>query len=672
VRIAELLSRLLAVLGGLVGTGAPPAAAEPWPDEQACPLRWDRWHAPSRYLNGRRMPTIAIEHPGWVVLGRAEYRRSLVRGWWRERRRRQGRYTKYRSEQYVYERQRSRLANLRWARLAVHLPRPLRVAIVAALIPPIMGAAGANYYVAPASAGGSDANNGTSPATPKATIGAGIALTGTGDFLNLMAGNHPFFATSTTRSSVTVQNYQNDVVTITRAHSGVDWAGNAGIVCSWTGAWTNCTFRSVGAGSITISHTGTPSMAGPAPSGATYLAVGNGHINAPPGGSYAGIRIAGGSGWLISGIFVDTVFAYGINLNNSDDAVIAGCDISGTASGVWTNADNVTIQDCEIFDNGYMLRDGSEEDTGANGVQLSGASNWTITNCIIHGNWSRTGSQQFGAEGGAVEYFDIVDGTGGAIIGCTFYENHNFIETGVGSGHNVGWSGGGPNAEIAYNTIYGKNDYQDVTAGTTQALGGLSNNSNPDGSTSWLLVRALIDTDIHNNVWDVVGGSPSNAGIRTQTGGGFDGQFSGNLLRNNVFYVRLHPNGSGTPVYNFNGTGIPSGWTVRNNIIYYTFDRGTSPVMASTGTANDYTLAQGPAAAFAGVGLCQGDVWGDVNTNAAAANPDFVDPDNATMLSRNYHLLAGSPAIGAADDGGDIGAFDFSTPLLPHVTVQMG
>jgi hypothetical protein len=651
--------RFIAFLLTLIGTGANPPV--PVPIERAelsCSVRWERWQRKpaSRYLGQVQMPRIAYLTDDYVPLGRSLARRFA------HRRRRETwggipipkPFTQ--AELLARARMRTTPDVKKALRFIRYVPRRWRVYAFTLLLPVMMGAAGTHYYVDPVA--GNDGDSGLSTALAKATIGAAISACANGDFINLMGGGALVsFATSTTRSSVIVQNYNTDDAIIQATHGGSAYTNNAGIVMSFTGAWTNCTIRGNPAGgSLTIRHVGTPSMAGYTYT--NFLAVGNTNMTKATG-SYSGIRFAGGSGNTIQDLWVNNIFGYGINLNNSDGAIVQRCTISGTASGIWTNADSVTIQDNDIADNQYMLRSGSEEDTGSNGIQLSGASNWIVTNNDIHGNWSFYGSQQFGGEGGAVEYFDIVDGTGGATIGNRCWDNHGFMESGVGQGHSSGWSGGGVNAEIAYNTVFGHNDYQIETSGLTQPLGGTSAGPNAP-TTPFILIRAIRDTEIHHNTFDVDNGSADNSGIRSAAAGGFAGVQTGNIIRDNIFRVRF-----ATPVYNFNGGGLTvvAGISITNNTIYYTFDRGTGNAFASTGTANDYNLAEGPAQAFADLGLCSGDVWGDTNTNQANSDPDFVDATNPTLTLRNYHLLASSPCRGTAHDGSDRGSLGFVNPL---------
>jgi hypothetical protein len=506
-----------------------------------------------------------------------------------------------------------------------------------------------SYYVSP---GGSDANNGLTTGTPKLTIAAGVALaSSSGDIVNLMAGDYPNYVASTTRTGIFLQNYNTDAVTISYAHGGT-WATNAAKVIYISGAWTGCTIRrNPSGGSFTIRHTGTPSMTG-APSGTTYLAVGNTHSNT---GNYAGIHItSAGSGTIMEDLVIGPIFGYGVSVDSGhDDPEIRRCEIFNTCTGIRCRCDGMIIEDCEIHHNQYMGRSGSEEDFGAEGITFEGGTNWLVSGCLIYENWSEYGSQQYGAEGGCASYFNVPDGQGGTFIGNTTWNNNGFIET----GNNLpNLNAGGPNSEIAYNTIFGKNDYQDTTSGLTQPLGGTS--AGPFAARApFMLIRTLRDTDIHHNVFDVTTGSNDNAGLRTDNTGtyGANGNFTGMTIRDNIFRVRF-----ATPIYTFHGPGIGApmaGVTIHHNTIYYTFDRGTGNVFVSTGTTNDYDLSEGPAAVFAATGWCASDVWGDTNTNAANADPDFVDATNANLLLRNYHLLPGSPAIGTASDGSDRGAY---------------
>lgn len=531
-----------------------------------------------------------------------------------------------------------------------------------------------NYYASPS---GLDANAGTL-GSPKLTIAGALAVaTTSGDIVNLRAGDYAFIDTSLVRTNVKIQNYLTEAVTVSRAHGGTDWSNNAGIVMNFTGACTSCEIRrNPLGGSLTIRHTGTPSAVSQ-PGGVGYLAVGNAHL------SYSGIRVVGGTGWAFTDLVVSHIFGYGININGSNSATVLRCSISDTATGVWTSSDATTVQDCDIFDNGYMLRDGpSEEDTGANGVQLSGATNWVVVNNDVHGNWSRTGSQQFGAEGGAFETFNVPTGSAGSFVGNRCWDNHNWME----SGNNQAAScGGGVNAEVAYNVITGKGDYQGITSGTTQSAGGVAAGPNA-ASTSFILVRAIRDTWIHHNTFDVDDGASLNAGIRTTTGGTFGSDPDGyatNIVEDNAFYCRF-----GTPVHNFNGTGIPTGttangnpraWTIRNNLIRYVANRTGSSITFNgdysgnvfTGgtTPTRFNLSQGAAACFTANGNCSGDIWGDTNSNAAASDPKFVDADNATATLRDYRLNTGSAAHLAGHDASDVGAKGMYQ-TLPHLTLR--
>lgn len=543
----------------------------------------------------------------------------------------------------------------KWSRRLRPLARRIGLSAVAGLLllaPSTVAHAAGPYYI---STSGNDSTGTGTIASPWRTYGHAEPLLTNNDVVIFRVGTYPAIVASRTLSNITITNNAAEAVAFEVAH-GVDYANNAGTVLQFTNYSNLHLVRSVSGGSIVVRHTGNPQpdLTMPAPH---QIHVGNAHIN------YAGVRLISCPNSVVQDVEIGPVFSYGIAFEaGSQGSRGTRLNVHGTATDVRVRADDVTIEDSQLHDTHYMLRDGTQANTGAEGVAWDQCSNWVVSNCDIYEHWSVTGSYAYGMDGGAFDPFNIPNGGGGAVVGCRIWNNHGGYE----SGNNLpgGFNGGGPNAEIAYNTWYGRNDYQPEGA----QFGGSG-----IATTPFMLNRAMQSTDIHHNVFDIVDGASNNSGFRTDQGGtyGTNGDVRFNTIRDNIITPRFQ-----TPVYNFNATGLPAGSVIENNIIYYRVTRGTGIVFAMPGTTNDYPLhttgvgaaakgAPNSAAAHTAIidlAVCQGDIWGDNVDYTAASNPLFVDPDNATLSARDYHLTLGSPAIGTASDGGDRGAFAFSAP----------
>lgn len=493
------------------------------------------------------------------------------------------------------------------------------------------------YYV---STTGSNGNAGTI-GSPKRTLQAMWNACANTDTILMRGGTYTESAGGATldlanqgRDSVTVMNYDGEDVICEVA------SGN-------TNVWflknvSNCSFKKNTTGSFTIQHTGA-------------------HGAEVNDFTTSGIRIAlrsgesnpSISGTVIDGLVIKDIFGNGIltgytgaGFSATAGLTIQNCEISGCATGIRDkNGDGNIIQDNYIHDQNTMHQNDvtAGNDGGANGVAVDGSTGTIIRRNVISGN--HADSIDYGTDGGAVEIGNSIDTcaivVGGVGNGASWtkwgytgfgdgnvcFNNHGFLETGTSSP--TGLSNGG--MEVSYNIVMGRNDYQSGAA-----------------STPFMLLRAFINGHVHHNVFDVDDGSSGGSGLRWDQSGSYVGEITGITVEDNVFRTRFT-----TPVYNFGTLAIPSGTVVRNNAVYYASDY-TSNVIVRSGT--DYTLAD-LAAAQSSTSTFAAELWGDSNTNEPASNPDFVDCTNATLTSRDYSTVVGSPLIDAGHDGTDIGAY---------------
>lgn len=634
-----LIAFLWGLVLGLIGTGRSPVPVPIEGPDRFERVKTDRLQEPEAvcFLGDTEVRPLLLSYDGWVPVGRAVARLN-ARSTPSDRAAYKRRYDRYLKAAYeALEKRRAELhaTTVRWRRTLRLLPKVAKAAALSLLIPALIAHAATIYYASPS---GNDSTGTGSFAAPVKTISKAVDLaTSSGDVIKLRVGDYASLDSNAggqrPRDGLTIENYDGEAVTISKAHGGTA-ATNATSVIDLKG-WTNCTIRSNALGGLlTVRQTGSPAAQADG-----YLYVDN--------STTAGIRwhtasgAASNTGNTVTGVTVSHIFGIGLLFESGADHVATSNFVTDCANGMKINAgvDNVTIDANEVADIGYMIKDGPvKANTGANGVALDGATNWIATTNLLHGCWSRTGSAQYGMDGGAFEYFNVPDGQAGSISGNWGWDNHGSMET----GNNIpNANGGGVNATFDHNLFFGRGDFQ-------------AQGSNPGGgpTTPYILIRAMRDTPIHHNTWDHSDGGPSG-GIRFDHSGQYatNGNITGNTIRDNILHLRYS-----ATAYQFGSLAIPAGTAIDHNIVYYNFDRGTNNVLTSA--AGNFNLTQ-LAAAQAATGLLASELWGDLNTNTAAANPLFVDPDNATLLSRNYHIQSASPARGTASDASDRGALPF-------------
>lgn len=305
---------------------------------------------------------------------------------------------------------------------------------------------GTTYYV---SAVGSNANNGTSSATPWATIAKVNSTT-------LVAGDTVLFR-------------KGDTFT------------DAGLVCDNNGTSVNrITYGAYGTGALPIiSGGGTDTTVGtrtPVRVDANYVTVDS---LCTKWSSYAGIDLYG------------------------TDARVTNCLITRNATGLQANgAAARAFVDHNAFDtnNIIIVGPGTNDDYGAQGLALGSANAEVSYNTFL--NHYNTGSPDYGVDGAAIEVFgatnanvhhnssvgDLIFAELGADAtdGCVFHHNVMYSTRAAAGGinvHGVGSFGGVTGTKFLHNTIV-------LTA--TDSVG--------------LAIDGTVDLELRNNIFQVSGG----------------------------------------------------------------------------------------------------------------------------------------------------------------------
>jgi len=115
----------------------------------------------------------------------------------------------------------------------------------------------------------------------------------------------------------------------------------------------------------------------------------------------------------------------------TNNVIVQNCSISKTGLGVFIVGSNNTVDHTDIFNTRMIVNThGGNDDYGANGVIISGASN-TVSYCNILECWAI--SYDFGFDGGNIELFG--DGTNSNLIThCRLEGSNGNLEVGSGSG----------------------------------------------------------------------------------------------------------------------------------------------------------------------------------------------------------------------------------------------
>ena len=273
-------------------------------------------------------------------------------------------------------------------------------------------------------------------------------------------------------------------------------------------------------------------------------------------------------------------------------------------------------------------------DVGGEAVVFAkGARNVAAWSNDIHDNYDdRLGTRDYNIDGTGMDPYAMSANSWNVFAWNTSHDNHAWIESGTDANHlSAGNTNGGL---IVYrNYIYGNIDYNNLSP-----INPLASPTAP-----WMLLRAAPDWVIRHNTFYItngpaVGSGSNRGGIRFRTGGTYGGTRENITILDNLFVTTVD-----SRAYDYTTIGsFPAGHVNDYNLLWRP-NGGIDPAAVSpSGTA--YALnANGLAAWRSQTGLGLHDLW--------QVNPSFV---NAS--AGDFRLQSGSPAIGAASWGGDIGA----------------
>jgi hypothetical protein len=281
------------------------------------------------------------------------------------------------------------------------------------------------------------------------------------------------------------------------------------------------------------------------------------------------------------------------------------------------NGDNVTIENLELT--GAAISDGE----GGNGAALRIQSNGVVvTHCYIHGN--QDGILATATTGGGtitIEYTELANNGLGDACDATSCVHNVYIGTG----------GGGNYGKLVFQF-----NWDHALATDTADKGHL------------LKSRALESDILYNRITGEMGHDSYEVDLPN---GGL-GIVVGNVIEkgpmpDNTYLLRYGEEGY--------GTGTNTLYVVNNTFVNDDTAAATFIAVASGGT-----LTAAHDNLFVGMGTPS--TTGTLSTdNLATTTPMFVDP-----TSYDYHLMAGSPAIGKAVPPGMAGAFSL-TPVFEYV-----
>lgn len=122
------------------------------------------------------------------------------------------------------------------------------------------------------------------------------------------------------------------------------------------------------------------------------------------------------------------------------------------------------------------------------------------------------------------------------------------------------------------------------------------------------------------------------------------------VIRNNIFYNHLGTSGSGA-FYNYNGANVTNAQII-NNIFY-----NSHPSNYTTNCVFQNNITYSSTVTYP--------VLDSLGNNINNVNPLFINVPvtGGFLISNNYHLQSGSPAIGAGLGGTDIGFYGGGNPV---------
>lgn len=365
-------------------------------------------------------------------------------------------------------------------------------------------------------------------------------------------------------------------------------------------------------------------------------------------GSLAVIYFDTCTGGTVDGIRILDALGAGVLINKGADITVKRSEIQGGANGIRCyGTTRPVIEDNDIHDVHRMFQNDTTSGTndhGANGITIGhGTTGARVRRNVIHECWSEVGSFDYGTDGGAIETYALDPTLQSIIEDNICFNNHGFLETGAQLnvvGYET-WTNG--NVIVRRNRIFGRGDYQPEGTGSGVA------------STPFLLLRAAPDWTVEHNTWDLTDHSATSGGIRFSAGGTFGGTLENLIIRNNALRMRIN-----SQFLNANALSAwPTNMVWDNNLLFR-----TAYTLGQSGASNA-TVRSGATYPWSATGLTNwrsqtafgdNDKWG--------SDPLFANTSATDMSLRDYTPLPGSPLIGAASDGTDIGAvqYDVGTP----------
>jgi len=266
-------------------------------------------------------------------------------------------------------------------------------------------------------------------------------------------------------------------------------------------------------------------------------------------------------------------------------------------------------------------------------VFAKGARNAAMWDNDVYGNYvSRMGSVDYNIDGTGTEPFGMKSLSWNLIAWSSYHDNHAFLESGTDSGQlSAGNDDGG--LVVYRNYVWGKIDFQKASP--------IDPNHVP--TASWMLLRASPNWVIRQNTFYItngpaVGNGSNRGGLRFRCGGQYGGTRENMTILDNIFATTVD-----SRAYDYTTIGSWPENHVNDYNLLWRPNGGSDPAAVSPSGVWYALNSTGLANWRSQTGFGMHDKW--------QVNPLFVSP-----AAGDYRLQAGSPAIGAASWGGDLGA----------------
>lgn len=483
-------------------------------------------------------------------------------------------------------------------------------------------------HVAPAAAGGNDANNGLSWASPKLTPQAGITAAGSGGEVIISNGTYVLSSTISITSPVVLKSLENDPATVI-----ID--GAASVRCLSVGTGANGTAVS----GITFTN-------GYSSSGGGIQVSGTGHANT-----------------LISNVVVTACVSTGpgggVDLRSGwlTDSLITGNSAANYGGGVYNISGVIRVERCTIESNSS----GTALDGGA-GLWLQSSATNHIIDSVFRNNTGPAALLLYASAVALIEGCDFIENSGRAISGivpvvsnCTFIANKggglslsgaSYVVDCTFVSNSVTGNGGAivmNNAAQVVDRCIITHNFASASGGGIHMTAGTVRNSviagNEVGSSGWGGgIRAITSTKALIENCTIVG----NRAPQSNAGGGIMSQNATGMALTNSIVLFNDSGGTATNYRIFTANSLQFGYSC------------TMP--APTGTADTgNNKAENPLFVDAGSGYGTNYVMGDLTLQKTSTVKD--NGTNLSWMTLASTDLAGNPrlAFGIVD----MGAYEF-------------